>query len=208
VTRSLVEQYGLPPEKVMRVNGGCNTPAPREADPGRFANKNILFVGLQWELKGGPQLVEAYRRVRGRVPGATLTIVGSSPKLRESGVQVVGWVAPERIPDYLSRASCFCLPSRREAFGIAYIEAMRAGLPVIATNLGAAPDFVTDGQTGYLVHQDDVDGMARRLTELLTDPAKCQLMGQRGRALVESEYTWERTQKAMWKAIREVLPRS
>ncbi len=199
--RSLVEQYGLAQEKVMCVNAGCNVPSPDRVDPHRFERQNVLFVGVDWQRKGGPQLIKAFTEARKRYPGATLTIVGCSPKISLPGVEVVGRVPQGDVPKYLSQASCFCMVSRREPFGIAYIEAMRAGLPVIASDLGAAPDFVIEGETGYRVDPDDTDALADRLGELLSNPKRCYSMGHRGRALVQSRYTWERTQRKMWAAI-------
>jgi glycosyltransferase involved in cell wall biosynthesis len=207
VTRSLIEQYGLPQERVVRVNGGTNSPISECSDVARYSKRNILFVGVQWELKGGPQLVEAFRIVRKRYPGTTLTIVGCTPDVTDPGIEVVGRVPQERIRHYLNSASCFCMVSRREAFGIAYIEAMHAGLPVIASDLGATPDFVLNGETGYRVHHDDVCALAERIGELLCDPGKCQRMGEQAKRLVQSEYTWERTQRKMYHAICNVIKR-
>lgn len=206
VSRSLQEQYGLPADRIVRVNGGCNSPAPQAEEPDRFERREVLFIGVDWELKGGPELVEAFGRVRRKHPRATLTIVGNSPDVRAEGVRVVGRVPQRDIAGFLARSAVFCLPSKREAFGISYLEAMRAGLPVIAADLGAAPDFVIDGQTGYRVSPLDVDALTARLDELLSDPQKCRDMGQRGRALVESQYTWPKTQQRMWEAMRQALP--
>jgi len=205
ITRSLVEQYALPREKIVRVNAGINSPIPEQFDSARYARKNILFVGVQWELKGGPQLVEAFAKVRGRHPDATLTIVGCSPDVTGPGIEVVGRVSQQEVSKYLAKASCFCMVSRREAFGIAYIEAMHAGLPVIASDLGAAPDFVINGQTGFLVDPDDIDALAERMDELIGNPNKCRSMGEQARKLAQSEYTWEKTQRKMYKAIYSII---
>jgi len=205
VSRSLVEQYGLSPENVMRVNGGCNSPPIGKPEDSRFKRMNVLFLGVQWELKGGPQLVEAFNKVRKRLPQATLTIVGCTPNICSPGIEVVGRVPQEAVSKYLNRATCLCMVSRREAFGIAYIEAMHAGLPVIASDLGAAPDFVINGETGYRVDPDDVDALAERIGELLSDPNKCRRMGERAMALAQSQYTWERTQQKMCQAIYSTI---
>ena len=205
VTRSLVEQYNLPREKIVRVNGGINSPVPDKYDPARYSRKNILFVGTQWELKGGPQLVEAFKKVQYRYPESTLTITGCSPKVKGHGINVVGYVPQKEISKYMANACCFCMVSRREAFGISYIEAMHAGLPVIASDLGAAPDFVIDDQTGFLVDPDDSDGLAERIIELISNPGKCRYMGEKARLLVKAEYTWEKTQQNMYHAICNVI---
>jgi len=205
VTRSLVEQYGLSQERILRVNGGCNSPPIDMPEDSRFERMNVLFVGVQWELKGGPQLVEAFNRVKRRLARATLTIVGCAPNISGPGIEVLGRVPQSEVSRYLAKASCFCMVSRREAFGITYIEAMNAGLPVIASDLGATPDFVLNGLTGYRVNHDDIGALAERIAELLSNPDKCRRMGEQARMLAQSHYTWEKTQQKMWQAIRSVV---
>ena len=205
VSRSLVEQYHLPSSKILRVNVGCNAPPCPAPDPNRFNRQNILFIGVDWQRKGGPELFTAFRRVRSRYPRATLTIVGCSPRIAGEGIDIVGPVSQNQIPDFLAQATLFCMPSRREPFGIAYIEAMRAGLPIIASSFGAAPDFVRDDLTGYTVDPADIDLLAKRIEELIADPEKCRRLGLAGRHLVSEEYTWPKTQQRMWAAIRPFL---
>jgi len=205
ITRSLIEQYNLSSEKIIRVNAGINSPIPEKFDSVRYKRKNILFIGVDWERKGGPQLVEAFIKIRNRHPEAKLTIVGCSPPLKESGIDIVGRIPPKDITKYLAKASCFCMVSRREPFGIVYIEAMHAGLPVIASDLGATPDFVINDQTGFLVNPDDIDTLAERLNELIGNPNKCRRMGEQARKLAQSEYTWKKTQQKMYKAICSVI---
>jgi len=205
VSRSLMEQYGLPRERVLRVNGGCNIPPVRNPDPNRFSRKRILFVGVDWERKGGPELLEAFGRVRRRHSEAILTIVGCHPKVRGAGVELVGYVPQEQAAWYLGQSTVFCMPSKREPFGIAYLEAMRAGLPVIGSNLGAAPDFIINGENGYAVDPWNVTEIQERIEEIIGDPEKARAMGRNGQKLVEAEYTWERTQRVMWEAIQKMF---
>jgi len=171
----------------------------------RFERQNVLFIGIDWERKGGPELLQAFARLRARCTSATLTIVGCYPRTRVPGVQVVGAVPAERISDYLARATVFCMPSWREPFGIVYLEAMRAGLPVIAWDLGAVPDLIRDGENGYRVKAGDIDGLARRLEDLITSPERCRKMGECGQAIVSSRFTWDAVQQRMWTTLRENL---
>jgi len=205
VSRSLREHYGLDASRVRCVGAGCNIPVVYPAAPNRFSRQRILFVGVDWLRKGGPDLLDAFRIVRRRRPGATLTVVGCRPKLNEPGVCVVGVVSQVAVARHLAEATVFCMPSVREPFGIVYLEAMRAGLPVIALRLGAAPDFVLDGVTGYTVAAGDVQGLAARLERLLGDPGECRQMGQRGRLLVTSWYTWPAVQRRVAESIQAAL---
>ncbi|MFW6154480.1 MAG: glycosyltransferase family 4 protein [Planctomycetota bacterium] len=207
VVRSLREHYGLSGRRVRCVGAGCNAPLPPAPAPGRYASKGIIFVGLDWQRKGGPALLEAFGRLRGRHPTATLTIVGARPHLKEWGgaVRVLGPVPPEEVGRRLAAAAAFCMPSYREPFGIAYLEAMQAALPVVACRLGATPDFVLDGRTGYTVPAGDIDALTDRLGRLLADPDACARMGRRGRGLVRRAYTWPRTHALMWRSIQGAL---
>jgi glycosyltransferase involved in cell wall biosynthesis len=196
IERCLVERYGCPPEKVVCVYSGGNVPAPTAApdlSEERYARKRIVFVGLRWAPKGGPHLVEAFRRVLQSHPEATLTIVGCSPALDVPNCHVAGLVSPTETARYYEDASVLCLPTTREAFGSAFVEALSYGLPVVATNLGAIPEFVIDGETGYLIDYGDVNGLAERLIALLDDPALCRKLGKRGYALTKERYNWEST---------------
>jgi glycosyltransferase involved in cell wall biosynthesis len=208
VSRSVREQYGLPPGKAVCVRAGSNVPAPAQLDPRRFERRNILFVGVDWERKGGPELIEAFRRLRRRYADATLTVVGCDPPVREPGVEIVGWLPREGVARRLAEATVFCMPSRREPFGYVYLEAMQASLPVVAARRGAAPEFVRDGFNGFTVEPDNCAGLTACLEQLLSDPALCREMGERGRHLVETEYNWARTCSDMTRAIQAVLARS
>jgi glycosyltransferase involved in cell wall biosynthesis len=205
VSRSLAEHYGLDADRIRCVGAGCNIPVVYPPAPGRFTRQRILFVGVDWRRKGGPGLLKALALVRRHCPGATLTVVGCSPKLTDPGVRVVGSVPQVGVARHLAESTVFCMPSVREPFGIAYLEAMRAALPVVALRVGAAPDFVIDGVTGYTVAPGDIPGLAHRLERLLGDPGECRQIGRRGRLLVESWYTWPAVQRRMFESIQAML---
>ena len=122
-------------------------------------------------------LLKAFRKVRSVFPRVTLTVVGCRPFMSEPGVECVGKVPTEQICGFHARASVFCMPSQREPFGIVYLEAMHSGLPVVALRQGAPPDFITDGENGFLVDPDDEELLAKRLIHLLSNPELCREMG-------------------------------
>lgn len=192
VTRSVVDDYGCGPSKVARVGAGPNAAvALIDTDPTRHSRKEILFVGTEWERKGGPQLVEAFRIVLRSHPEARLTIAGCTPAVDLPNCTVLGRVPLANVAELYQRASVFCLPTRNEPFGIAFIEAMLAGLPVVATNIGAVPDLVEDGVNGRRVDVDDVAELARALTDLLGDAAKLNALAENAAATARKNYTWE-----------------
>jgi glycosyltransferase involved in cell wall biosynthesis len=195
VSRSLVEHYGCIPTRIECVYAGANVARAGIDNMGtaRFAQKNILFVGIDWDRKGGPALLEAFREVRRCHPTATLTIVGCAPNVSMPGCQVVGRVQFAEVAKFYQTASIFCLPTTVEPFGIVFLEAFSHGLPIVATNIGAIPDFVEHGRSGYLVDCNDPAQLANRLNQLLSDPARCAAFGARGQRLVHDRYTWKAT---------------
>jgi glycosyltransferase involved in cell wall biosynthesis len=206
VLQTLVTHYGLEPERVHCVYAGSNAKValrPRSGE--RYDGKRILFVGLDWERKGGPTLLEAFRRIRPRHPDATLTLVGASPALDEPNVDRVGPVSLDRVNEYYEQASVFCMPTWQEPFGIVFVEAMSHGLPILSTRVGALPDMVEDGHNGYLIEPGDADSLAAHLDALLSDPERRRRLGENGRALARDRYNWDRVGQRMEHHIRQVL---
>lgn len=108
----------------------------------------------------------------------------------DDSVLFVGQVP--NIYEYLSVADLLLLPSENESFGLAALEAMACEVPVITTDVGGIPEAVLDGETGYLVEVGDVDTMAERATELLTDPDLHRKMATRGRAWAVEHFSTDK----------------
>ncbi len=204
--RCLVEEYGCPEEQVAWVRAGPNALPTNDEVPvsDRYESQRILFVGAQWERKGGPELVAAFARVLGAHPRAKLVIVGCSPVLDLPNCKVVGPVPVAQVGSYYDAASVFCMPTRREAYGIVFLEALARGLPVVATRLDPILELVSEGETGYLVEVGDVDALTSRLTLLLDDPEACRRFGLAARR-VGASYTWAGTAQTMLRHIERVV---
>lgn len=158
----------------------------------------LLFAGrLDWN-KGLLELLEAFAILLQRHPSATLVLVGpdagAAPALRRRarvlGVEHrVGWLGPQDQPVLLSAyaaASLFVLPSSYESFGRVLIEAMAAGLPVVATRVGGIPEVVEEGRTGLLVPFGDVAQLSQALALLLEDAALRKRFSVEGRRRAET----------------------
>lgn len=214
--RSFIEEFGIPSSRVHAVHAGPNFDVSRIPSP---AGRNeathpptILFVGRQFHRKGGDLVLAAFRRVRQRIPNARLMIAGP-PSLAEAepGMTFLGdldkndpngWAALVRA--YQS-ADVFCLPTRFEPFGIAFIEAMYFALPCIGTDAWAVPEMIVDGETGFTIPIDDVDALTDRLVRLLGDPALARRMGTAARTRAEHHFTWERVVQRMTNAMLPVV---
>ncbi|MFL6604769.1 MAG: glycosyltransferase family 4 protein [Steroidobacteraceae bacterium] len=210
ISRSLISEYGCSPQKVKCIYAGSNvsTEMSGSIDTSRFSAKNILFVGVDWERKGGPVLLEAFRTLRRTHPEARLTIVGCSPEISEPGVHIEGRVPLSEVAKYYRSASVFCLPTLNEPFGLVYLEAAAFGLPVVATRLGAIPEIVIDGKTGYLVEPQNAAELAARLDDLLRDPRRAEQFGAHGREWVSHRYSWEETGHRLFAHIKRAIRRS
>jgi glycosyltransferase involved in cell wall biosynthesis len=204
ISRSLISEYGCSPQRVKCVYAGSNVSAEVSAniDNSRFSAKNILFVGVEWERKGGPVLLEAFRLLRRAHPEARLTIVGCSPQISEPGVHIEGRVPLAEVARYYRSASVFCLPTLNEPFGLVFLEAASFGLPVVATRIGAIPEIVMDGKSGYLVEPQNAAELATRLGDLLRDPRRAEQFGASGREWVSRRYSWEETGQRLFSHIK------
>lgn len=195
ITRSVIEDYSCSPDQVRCVYCGSNVQVKEDEvfAESRFSKKNILFVGVDWQRKGGPVLVNAFKRVLEVYPEASLTIAGCSPKVDLPNCKVLGKVSLAEVKACYNQASVFCLPSLLEPFGVAFLEAMAHKLPVVATNIGAIPDFIHEGRNGYLVNPNNDRRMADSLIRLLGSESKCKSFGEYGSRLFWERYTWEKT---------------
>jgi glycosyltransferase involved in cell wall biosynthesis len=204
--RSLVLDYGVDPERVRVVGAGPNI-AP-VAPPASFPESRepaILFVGRSFAPKGGPDLVEAFRRVRRVHRRAALWIVSQqAPASLPDGAVFHGPLEPHALAALFARASAFCLPTLREAFGLVFLEAMAFGLPVVATAVEAVPEIVVQGETGLLVPPRDPAALAAACAALLADPARARRLGEAGRARVAERFGWDRAAARMLEVLRPV----
>ena len=202
ISRSLTRDYGCPEEKVECVYVGMNTKAAPKAEARPpDEGQNILFVGIDWERKGGPDLVEAFKLVLEVYPQAQLTIAGCSPQVDTPNTHVLGLLPMEEVQRLYASASVFCLPTRLEPFGVVFIEAMSNRLPIVATCTGAIPDFVKHGENGYLVPPGRTDLLAQAIIDLLGDPDRRRKFGDRSHALTQERYNWGSVGKAIRTSI-------
>ena len=194
---SLIEQYLVSPARVRVVGSGTNLAVPeRVPDRGR-AVRHFLFLGFEWERKGGPQLIEAFRRIRERHPDTRLTIAGVSPTIREPNVELLGRVGPESVPALLRGADVFVMPSLLEPSAGVYLEASAYGLPILATAVGGTPDRVLHGRTGLLSAPGNVEELQANAEALIDDPARAASMGRAGHDLIVQRFTWQRVGQAI-----------
>lgn len=206
ISRSLEQHYGISPEKVTCVYAGTNVMVDNtEIRHDTSVGQSILFVGIDWERKGGPDLVLAFQKLLAKHPQASLTIIGCNPLVDLPNTSVLGRLPVEELSQYYLEADIFCLPTHLEPFGIVFIEALSYGLPIIATDIGAIPDFVIEGVNGFTVPAGNIDMLAARLIELVGDNAMQQEYGRNSRKLADERYNWQSVGNAIRQQIDEDL---
>jgi phosphatidyl-myo-inositol dimannoside synthase len=173
----------------------------------------VLCLSRLVPRKGQDMLIRAFGRIRARVPGAALVIVGGGPyredlkKLAQRSrvaddVVFTGGVPAQELAAHHAMADVFAMPCRTrgagldvEGLGIVYLEASACGVPVVAGRSGGAPETVRDGETGRVVDGTDVAAIAAAVGDLLADPGTAARMGAAGREWVVQNWQW-RTQGA------------
>jgi glycosyltransferase involved in cell wall biosynthesis len=207
VTADLIKYYGIPADKIECVFAGSNVDVTNAGEPDNngYSNKNILFVGVDWLRKGGAELTDAFATVLKAHPDARLTIAGSETPVTLPNCTVLGKVSPAELSRHYTEASIFCLPTKREPFGIAFVEAMMHRLPIVATRVGAVPDMVEEGINGFLVESGQSDTLAQALCRLLDSPEMCRQFGQHSYAKAVERYTWAGTgQRIRERILKEI----
>ncbi len=211
--RSFVESFGQDPAKVVTVGAGANVSGPAEAPERDFSNPRILFVGKEFDRKGGPQLLAAFAELRRERPDAELWIVSEyQPAEAPEGVTFFGRImrdtpeGDEQIQRLYREATAFALPSVYEPFGIAVLESMSWHLPGLGSDRCAIPEMIIDGVSGVLVDPEDPRGLLDGLRRLIADPARMREMGAAARRRFEDRFTWDAVAGRMIETMRSRLP--
>jgi glycosyltransferase involved in cell wall biosynthesis len=188
-----IEKVGLPADKLEVVHYGLDGLPEPWAENSDLAIPDgvplLLCVARLAPQKG----VDTAIRALPSIPDATLLVLGEGPErtrlealARELGVDD-RVVMPGRVGDVASlyrRCDALVHPARWEGFGLAMLEAMLAGKPVVAANAGSAPELVVDGMTGFLFPPDDAPALARDVSQVLGDPGLYGTLGlNRARSL-------------------------
>lgn len=188
--------------------------------PRKATAPTVLFVGGLEPRKGLEFLLHALEDIVVRVPDVRLIAVG---KTGFRGTDEWGWfltladrigvreridfhesVSQETLLQFYADCDVLVMPSRTEGWGLALMEAMACGKPVVASRAGGIPELVRDGVDGILVRPGDVRGIAEAVTRLLTDSGLRKALGAAGRERVK-EFSWDSTARTVLAEYEKVL---
>jgi phosphatidylinositol alpha-1,6-mannosyltransferase len=214
-TAAMLADFGAPADRLHVIHPGVDSARfRRDAERARAMRSTLagaddlllLTVGRLQRRKGHDHVIEALSGLVASHPHLRYVIVGDGEErarleriAAERGVadRVVfaGVVAPETLPAYYAAADLFVHPNRVEAgdfegFGIVFLEAAAASLPVIGGNTGGVPEAVSDGRNGVLVSGTDVEELRAAIVRFADDPALRASMGRAGREMAASAFDW------------------
>ncbi|MEQ8264481.1 TIGR03088 family PEP-CTERM/XrtA system glycosyltransferase [Pseudohaliea sp.] len=210
----LVNEVRIPRRKVTQLYNGVDherfaRPPPPPLDwPAHWPVDAVVVgtVGRLAAVKDQRSLIRALAHSFDERPdlrrAVRCIVVGDGPErsaleaqIATAGLEDYAWLAGDRedVPALLGAMDLFLLPSLGEGISNTVLEAMAAGLPVIATRVGGNPELVLDGETGFLVPVGDPVALAATMLPLLDDPARRRALGEAGRRSVRERFDWSRT---------------
>lgn len=194
VRESLLEDYGLAPERVIAIGGGVGLALPAGRRRPAEAAPTALFIGSDFRRKGGDVLLRAFALARQQTPAARLEVITRDvipADLPLAGVTVhpPRWDR-ELVLDRLAAVDVLVLPSRLETWGDVLLEAMAYSLPCIGVSGLSMEEIVVPENTGLLVPPEDPQALADALSRVFANPELSQTWGRAGRQRLEQLFTW------------------
>lgn len=213
--QSFINDFDLSPDKVINVGVGANFEVPETLPNKDYSNKEILFIGADFNRKGGELLVRAFKQICQTHQDAILHIVGprQTPeilnKVHCSNIEYHGFLSRavpiqrEKFFSLMERCTLQVLPSLYEPFGIAILESMVYGMPCIATNKWAFPEMICPGKTGTLVEPNDLDNLVFAIDSYLGDSTMREQHGAAAREFVMQNYSWDKVAQKITQQANE-----
>jgi glycosyltransferase involved in cell wall biosynthesis len=204
---SLISDYGVRSDKIDVIPPGVDIDLFRPSLlPKRSDRLRVLFVGSQFERKGGPDLLEAARLLGDSIE---LNLVTNTDVIEiPAGVRatVHRGLSPQsdKLVQLYRSSDVFVLPSRGDCMPQAITEALACGLPVVATPVGAIPEMVSDGVNGHLVAPRDPRALAAAIGSLADKPGQRYAMGRWSRVLAEQEHDAARNNRRIFGLLKRL----
>ncbi|MBS0261420.1 MAG: glycosyltransferase [Planctomycetes bacterium] len=216
-----IAEAGLSPAKTVAIPNGVEVAQFEHAVPARLEDLGIptgsrllVAVGRLDPQKGLKTLVEAAAPLLTQHPDVHLLLVGEGPERRmltamiqardlSTQIHLAGWRAD--VPEILARSTALVLSSYWEGMPNVVLEAMAAGLPVVATRVEGIAELVQDDQTGWTVPIGSASELQTAMSQVLSDPERARQMGQAGQELVRSQFSWDAMMRRYDALYRQLL---
>jgi glycosyltransferase involved in cell wall biosynthesis len=182
--------------------------------PAREPGSRAVFVGRLIANKGPDVAIDAFRIVRERIAGATLTMVGDGPmadalrrQVGEAGLEdaVIFLGMRDDVDEILRQSDVFVRPSQVEGMPLTILEAMATGLPVVACDVGGVAEIVRSGVTGHVVPPGSVAAVADAILDVLGNPRRAAEMGTEARREIQEGFSWDATAASNMELFAELV---
>jgi len=205
--KSAINDYDIAPENISVIPYGPNikTNFSKETISDliqqRITEQRIefLFVGINWEQKGGPKALSVIEELNRKGVDAVLKVVGCTPTLSHKKMKVYGFLDKQnpkelaKLTELYKKASFFLLPTKAECVGMSFIEAASFGLPAIGTNVGGVPEAVLNNITGLIFNIDEnPEVIAQAILEIRKDKSVYEAMCKATFEKYQHEMNWEK----------------
>ena len=168
------------------------------------STKRILFWGRLEDEKGLPEIIYAMKKVSKIFKDMTLTLIGEGSRLEQykasvadfglkDRVEFTGWLSNREIQKLVAQSNLGLFPSRIESFGLSVVEAMAAGLPIVAASGGAIPENIKEGVTGILVPVNNADALTKAIISALENPQRAESLAKAAKTEVQKKFNWDKT---------------
>lgn len=224
-TRDDVLKYGLDKRKFTVIYNSVNAkrfataknPAVKKKLNMKTRDPLLVWVGRVIEQKGLKYLLAAMPQVLKRFPTAKLLLIGTGTELKKLKQQAAKLGISQSVAFYgqennrkklnglLRGSDVYVMPSIWETFGIAALEAMASGLPVVSTDAGGLPELIQNNRNGLVVPMRNAKKLGEALNKLLAKPTLMKKMGQKGRKIAETQFNWGKIAKQTTMVYRKTL---
>ena len=217
--KKILADYGIPPKKIRVIPDACNIDFVKTGKPGKLRkefsipeeNFIITTVANYSYRRGHQYLLLAAKKIKKEMKNATFFIAGSGTETlkdfcKKQNISDFVILAGFRkdVPDILASSDCFVLPTLSEGMGGCLLEAMAAGVPVVATDVGGIPDIIKDGFNGFLVQPRNPDAIARAVIKIARDAELRRKFSEKGKKFVQN-FSIENSAKKIIALYEEIL---
>lgn len=191
-------------DRFLSVGGGINKEFVEKNKSNNSKEKIILFVGIDFERKGGRIVLDAFEILKNKISNVKLVIVGPQKESVSDrdidGVEILGNIDRKKLSEIFSEAALFCMPSEFEAYGLVFPEALSFGVPCIGRNAYEMQYFIKEGVNGYLLNDDKPEMLSEIMYKVLND-TNMESETEKDASYIRKEYSWSRVADDICKVI-------